>query len=121
MARIGSCVRNVHVRNAYKTYTDFVNPPLGVDGSTENEGSVIHKMYLGERGFEGCARADFLDEVVKGLPAHMVEFGKKLVRIVDEDGTDGVVLEFADGTTTCVDVGKFKFSLFPLLRLKARI
>jgi salicylate hydroxylase len=102
-----------HIHAAFKRVTvqNGTDWFMWVDGSAENEGSVIHKMYLGERGFEGCARADFLDEVSKDLPANMTKFGKKLERIIDEDGTDGVVLEFADGTRTCADVGEFMFFL----------
>jgi salicylate hydroxylase len=76
-----------------------------MDASVENEGEVIHKMYLGERGFEGCARADFLDELVKSLPAGTVQFGKRLEEIVDVAGMNKVEIKCADGSSTYADVG----------------
>ena len=34
----------------------------------------IFKLYLGERGFEGYHRADFLDELVKLILIEKIEF-----------------------------------------------
>jgi salicylate hydroxylase len=34
-----------------------------VDGYGTDE--VVYKLYLGEQGFQGCRRSDFLDELVK--------------------------------------------------------
>jgi salicylate hydroxylase len=77
---------------------------IWMDGSQEDE-ALVHKMYLGERGFEGCARADFLDELVKSLPPDTVKFSKNLVEISDADGLDEVELKFSDGSTTSTNVG----------------
>ena len=96
--RIHAAFKQVTVQNG----TDWF---VWMDGGSEHEGEVIHKMYLGERGFEGCQRADFLDELVKGLPDGTVRFSKNLAQIMDEDAEDKIKLVFADGTSADADVG----------------
>lgn len=52
----------------------------------------------GERG--GVYRAAFLDELVKDVPEHVAQFGKRLVDLSNaSDGSGDMVLHFADGTT----------------------
>ncbi|CAI7668877.1 unnamed protein product [Penicillium manginii] len=94
--KIHAAFKQVTVQNG----TDWF---IWMDGSQEDE-ALVHKMYLGERGFEGCARADFLDELVKSLPPDTVKFSKNLVEISDADGLDEVELKFSDGSTTSTNV-----------------
>ncbi|KAL8957152.1 MAG: hypothetical protein Q9183_006134 [Haloplaca sp. 2 TL-2023] len=61
-------------------------------------------MYLGERGFEGCHRADFLEELIKMMPKDTIRFRKSLDSY-DDPGDDGRVrLRFTDGSTVDTDV-----------------
>ncbi|KAF2204951.1 putative salicylate hydroxylase [Delitschia confertaspora ATCC 74209] len=95
--RIHAAFKQVTVQNG----TDWF---IWMNGGSEEDGAVLHKMYLGERGFEGCARAEFLDELVKSMPEGTVQFSKNLAGIVDEEGQDKVVLKFADGSSAEADV-----------------
>ena len=47
-------------------------------------------------------RAQFLDELVKGVPSERAHFNKRLRSIEDSEGS-GIVLHFADGTTARAD------------------
>ena len=100
--RIHAAFKQVTVQNG----TDWF---IWMDGGSEEDGAVIHKMYLGERGFEGCQRADFLDELVKSMPGGTVQFSKNLAGIVDEDELGKVELKFTDGSSAAADVGMFQF------------
>ncbi|KAK5656799.1 hypothetical protein OQA88_4347 [Cercophora sp. LCS_1] len=98
--RIHAAFKRVTVQNG----TDWF---IWMDGSSsESDGALIHKMYLGERGFEGCSRADFLDELVKSMPKETVQFSKNLAEIVDRDGSAKVELKFTDGTSADADVDR---------------
>ncbi|KAK3995177.1 salicylate hydroxylase [Cladorrhinum sp. PSN332] len=98
--RIHAAFKRVTVQNG----TDWFNWVDGEKEADENgQVAMIHKMYLGERGFEGCSRAEFLDELIKSVPEGTVKFSKNLAGIVD--GEDGkVVLEFTDGSKAETDV-----------------
>ncbi|KAK4697080.1 salicylate hydroxylase, partial [Lecanoromycetidae sp. Uapishka_2] len=74
----------------------------GMDGDDVHE-ELIHKMYLGERGFEGCHRADFLDELVKMMPEGMVGFSKNLDSVVDRGDGEKLLLKFRDGSSEEAD------------------
>ncbi|KAF2468575.1 salicylate 1-hydroxylase-like protein [Lindgomyces ingoldianus] len=96
-----------------------LDPPLwftvrvGDRRKEDEEGVVLQKdgrkIRLGEPIFEmparrgprgGVHRAQFLDELVKLVPADVAKFRKKLVNITRaDDGSDDAVLHFADGTT----------------------
>lgn len=76
----------------------------GSDGESDGD-KLIHKMYLGERGFEGCHRADFLDELIKMMPKDTIQFCKSLDTIDDLGGNRRVRLRFTDGSSADTDVG----------------
>jgi 2-polyprenyl-6-methoxyphenol hydroxylase-like FAD-dependent oxidoreductase len=63
------------------------------------------KKYLGERGFEGCRRSDFLRELVNLIPSDSLKFVKNLLSIEDTADSHKIKLEFADGTTENANVG----------------
>lgn len=71
-----------------------------VDGSSEES---ILKLYLGERGFEGCRRPDFLEELVRHIPEDNVVFGKELVDVIDKGDGKKLQLVFRDGTSAEAD------------------
>lgn len=106
--RIHAAFRQVTVRNG----TDWF---MWMDGCREGENELIHKMYLGERGFEGCARADFLDELVKLMPRETVHFGRNLDVIVEREDGEGVELRFTDGSAASADIGMSPFLFNPML------
>jgi salicylate hydroxylase len=79
-----------------------------VDGEHDGEGiKLLFKLYLGERGFEGCSRPDYLDELGKLLPGETVQFGKELVSAqpVQKGDNKRMELVFADGRTVIADLG----------------
>lgn len=80
----------------------------GYNHSEENPGheDTILKLYLGERGFEGCRRPDFMTEMIKLIPSEHVQLDKDLVSATDNEGNEGVHLSFRDGSTARADIGK---------------
>jgi salicylate hydroxylase len=87
---------------------------MWMDGMTEGEEvGLIHKMYLGERGFEGCHRAQFLDELVKRIPEGVVKFKKNLESLEERSEHGDVVLKFADGSVERADAGE-RYPPFPI-------
>ncbi|KAI9879286.1 MAG: hypothetical protein M1830_009016 [Pleopsidium flavum] len=57
-------------------------------GEDPNDEKVLFKLYAGYKGFEGCHRAHFLDELVKIVPDGVVEFRKRLDTLFI--GCDGI-------------------------------
>jgi 2-polyprenyl-6-methoxyphenol hydroxylase-like FAD-dependent oxidoreductase len=71
---------------------------------------TILKLHLGERGFEGCRRPDFMAEMVKVIPSEHVQLDKDLVSVTDGGNDEKVHLSFRDGSTARADVGKCNMS-----------
>ncbi len=103
--RIHAAFKKVAARNATDWF-QWVNgySHNSADGNDVHE-ELIYKMYLGERGFEGCHRADFLDELVKMMPEGKVEFNKNLESIVDRGDAEKLLLTFRDGSSEEADAG----------------
>ena len=55
-------------------------------------------------GMQSVHRAHFLDELIKGVPAHRAHFNKRLERLEDRDDDEGVHLFFKDGTSATADL-----------------
>lgn len=86
-------------------YNDNQNP------SQEEE--VIFKLYTGVRGFEGCVRAAFMNELLELIPAGVIEYGKSVDRIEDRsENNDRVRIHFQDGSTAEADAGMYLNLLF---------
>lgn len=73
-----------------------------VDGYKSDE--VIYRLYLGEGMFQGCRRADLVEELGKLVPPECVKFGKQCSGIVDEEG-GATTINFSDGSTARADIG----------------
>lgn len=104
-ARIHAAFKRVTVQNG----TDWF---MWVDGSYQggsnkrlDQDTLIHRMYLGERGFEGCHRADFLDELFKMMGRDTVQFCRNLESVVELGCGEVVELRFTDGHSAAADVG----------------
>ena len=101
--RIHAAFKKVAAQNA----TDWYQWVDGYDehGAEPNDvdEKLIYKMYLGERGFEGCHRADFLDELVKVLPDGAVQFNRNLASIVDKGDDQKLQLIFSNGSFETAD------------------
>lgn len=66
---------------------------------------LLFKLYVGEQGFRGCRRSDFLEALAKTLPSESVKFGKQLESIVErEDET--LLIKCKDETAETADVGE---------------
>ncbi|KAI1561503.1 MFS-1 multi-domain protein [Pyrenophora tritici-repentis] len=74
------------------------------DPNNPDHEEVIFKMYLDERGFEGCRRPDFLEELVRHIPPQFVAFGKDLVSVRDDAGDSKCTLSFHDGSAAKADL-----------------
>ncbi|RAK71382.1 FAD/NAD(P)-binding domain-containing protein [Aspergillus fijiensis CBS 313.89] len=87
---------NMRFVDGYHTYVDDDNDqPVGIEGK-------VYKLYAGPRGFEGCHRAQFLEEIMKLMPERVVQFGKRLERYEYlESGR--IQLVFGDGSVREVD------------------
>jgi hypothetical protein len=77
-----------------------------VSGKETSDG-LVHRMDLGPRGFEGCHRADFSDEIVQMVPKERVNFHKDLEDIVDRWDGGKLLLKFVDGTVEEADSGMY--------------
>lgn len=99
--RIHQIFRKVATPNTedWFQYVDGFNVSNNGDGE-----APLFKVYLGNKGFEGCRRTEFLDELSKIVPTSCISFNKELVAI-EENSADGrVVVHFADGSTSKADV-----------------
>ncbi|RAH48858.1 FAD/NAD(P)-binding domain-containing protein [Aspergillus brunneoviolaceus CBS 621.78] len=87
---------NMRFVDGYHTYVDDDNDqPVGIEGK-------VYKLYAGPRGFEGCHRAQFLEEIMRLMPEGVVQFGKRLERYEYlESGR--IQLVFGDGSVREVD------------------
>jgi hypothetical protein len=103
--RIHAAFRKVAAQNAEDNfyYCDGFNWD---EQDPEHEETML-KLYLGDRGFEGCRRPDFLEALVQHVPEECVEFGKDFVGVTDGGEGEKVVLEFKDGSSASADVGEY--------------
>ncbi|KAI0898848.1 mannitol 1-phosphate dehydrogenase [Annulohypoxylon nitens] len=79
--------------------------PDGILKQKEKEGlkvgdPIFEMKYTNDNPAGGVHRAHFLDEMLKLIPESVSRFGKRLANITNAtDGSQDVVLHFADGTT----------------------
>lgn len=109
-----------HIYDAFiKTRTENQQPEkvntwftvrVGDTRKADNDGYVRPGKKVGDALFDvpmktdskrgGVYRAAFLDELVNHVPDGVAQFGKKLTDLSNaEDGSEDMVLHFADGTT----------------------
>ncbi|GME66424.1 MFS general substrate transporter [Neofusicoccum parvum] len=102
--RIHAAFRKVATQNTedWFNYVDGYNWDRANPDDTHEE--TILRLYLGERGFEGCRRPDFLEELVCLVPEEKVEFEKELVSVLEGGDNQKTVLLFRDGTSAEADV-----------------
>lgn len=105
--RIYAAFKKVSVQNAsdWFTWVDSYTCDNRTKSNGDTQSELIYKMYLGERGFEGCHRANFLDELVRFLPEGVVEFQKTLHTIFEGGDDEKLLLKFKDRTTAEADLG----------------
>ncbi|PLB51633.1 FAD/NAD(P)-binding domain-containing protein [Aspergillus steynii IBT 23096] len=108
-ARLPECVRSVATANGdpanptnYMQFVDGYTHAAGDGVGEEMEGRTVHRLHAGERGFEGCHRAQFLEKVMELMPGGVVELRKRLVSLDQEDG-DKVKMRFEDGSQEVAD------------------
>ncbi|KAI8632687.1 hypothetical protein F5Y19DRAFT_491333 [Xylariaceae sp. FL1651] len=76
-----------------------------VDGLHQGpEWNIMYRLDCGYRGFEGCHRAHFVDEILKRMDGEIVHFGKKLVSFSDDESQSHVRLDFEDGSTAAANI-----------------
>ncbi|KAL3462081.1 hypothetical protein BJX64DRAFT_288624 [Aspergillus heterothallicus] len=83
------------------------DPVLHTRAGDDMEGKKVYKLWAGERGFEGCHRAQFLEGVMQLFPDGIVKFGKRLERYhvpVKDTGCEKIRLQFCDGSTAEADI-----------------
>ena len=82
-----------------------------VDGTSDTN-QLLFKLFVGQDGFQGCRRSDYLDEVSKLVRPDCVQFGKE-VKSFSEQVSGKIKLEFGDGSSTEADVGKLRPRIKP--------
>ncbi|KAL2823454.1 hypothetical protein BDW59DRAFT_163234 [Aspergillus cavernicola] len=74
----------------------------------EMVGRFVFKLFAGERGFEGCHRAQFLEGVMEVMPEEVVCLGRRLERYClpgeGENQSDKIKLVFGDGGVDEADI-----------------
>ncbi|RWA05279.1 hypothetical protein EKO27_g9826 [Xylaria grammica] len=65
---------------------------------------LLDLLHTGHKGFQGCNRAHLLDELVKLIPKHAVEFRKRLVSYHESGTARRIQLRFEDGSTAEADM-----------------
>ena len=111
-ARIVDALRRVATTNGgTDAPNDFLHWVDGYshEGSDPNDTTekLLFSLYTGYRGFSGCHRAHFMDEIAKLMPEGHIVFGKRLETYVEGGEDSRVLLKFIDGTTAEADVGKY--------------
>ena len=109
--RIVDCVAAVATTNG-----DPRNPNNNmqfIDGYTHDPDRLddmswkkLYELATGPKGFEGCHRAHFLEEITRLIPGGVVRLGKRLDRVEDH-GVGKVLLRFCDGSAGRADAGEF--------------
>lgn len=76
-----------------------------IDG--QESGELIYKLYCGADKFQGCRRADFVEEMVGMIPPERVRLGREVDEIIDHDGEGEGETEvvFKDGERVRADIG----------------
>lgn len=72
----------------------------------DGDEGLFMKLDISGGGFEGCHRAQLLDELVKLIPEDLVTFRKNIDTVVDQGEGKKLVLKFQDGTTAEADAGR---------------
>ncbi|KAF3771154.1 hypothetical protein M406DRAFT_35453 [Cryphonectria parasitica EP155] len=86
--------------NDWLKYVDAYNH----EGDESDEEPLRFQLYTGYRGFEGCVRAHFLEELLKLIPKDVIVFSKNIDTVVDQGDNKKTILRFKDGTTAEADV-----------------
>jgi salicylate hydroxylase len=74
------------------------------------EGKKVWRLWAGERGFEGCHRKEFLEQVLGLVPEGVVRFGKRLrgYELPGKGDREGKIrLVFEDGEVDEADIGMY--------------
>jgi salicylate hydroxylase len=90
--------------NPYYTYVDGYHGSSSGDPEDMSEPQLF-QLYAGNTGFDACHRAHFLDELVKHLPANVVEFRKRFDKYIIHGDDEVLTLKFEDGSTATADAG----------------
>ncbi|KAL2167890.1 hypothetical protein VTG60DRAFT_677 [Thermothelomyces hinnuleus] len=86
---------------AYYTYVDGYHALS--DDLRDMREKELFRLPAGKSGFDGCHRAHFLEELVKFIPADVVEFRKRLDTYVVGKDDEPIKLKFEDGTSATAD------------------
>ncbi|MCJ1386713.1 hypothetical protein MMC17_009839 [Xylographa soralifera] len=101
--RVLEALKHVGEENKHplNRYWDGFNPTSKDEARSEN--AILFRMSARELAYWGCLRSMFLREMARELPDGVTKFGKELVSYVDDEGSDKVVLRFADGSVAEAD------------------
>ncbi|RYP37153.1 hypothetical protein DL766_001622 [Monosporascus sp. MC13-8B] len=69
-----------------------------------SDDKLLALLHTGYKGFQGCNRAHLLDELVKHIPDHAIEFKKRFAGYEDRGSGEKVLLRFEDGSTAEADL-----------------
>ncbi|KAI4246920.1 MAG: hypothetical protein LQ352_006264 [Teloschistes flavicans] len=111
--RMHGTFKEISTRNAedWFQWVDGYNHDRSNPQDTNED--LIFKLYLGERGFEGCRRQDFLQGLLKLIPEEKIKYGKSIDSVTDQGDEEKVLLGFHDGTTAEADIGEKNPASYP--------
>lgn len=88
-------------------YLRWVNGYIQNNSGDGTNQSLLFHIDAGVRGFEGCRRDQFLEELAKLVPSDRILFRKHLVDLVQPNNLEQrLKLVFEDGTAAYADAGK---------------
>ncbi|KAG0160801.1 hypothetical protein PDIDSM_8331 [Penicillium digitatum] len=96
-------IHTVFRRLATPNTEDWFQYVDGFNNSQNGDGEeLLFKIYLGNRGFEGCRRSDFLAGLAEMITEDCIEFKKEIIAVT-EGGDGGIenekpILHFSDDT-----------------------
>lgn len=106
--RIYRHFRQIAVQNGDDWFRYVNGLSRGGGNPEELDQDVIFKIYLGERGFEGCRRTDFNAGLIEFLPPGTIKYGKTLTAIEDGSHDCKVTLQFEDGSSAEANGGELQ-------------
>ena len=103
--RLLDAFRKVAAKNS-EDFFNYMDGSRWQEENPEHEDTIL-RLYLGERGFEGCRRSDFLEEIKQHIPSEVVEFDREVVDVVQRGDDRKLLIVFCDGTSAEADIGGF--------------
>ena len=104
--------------NDYYQYVDGYKKDI--DNAQDISEKLLFKIYAGDTGFDGCHRAQFVDELLRLIPPGIICFRKRLESFEDIEHRR-VLLRFQDGTSAEADICKPSTFRLEIYRVRQKV